>query len=146
MQINIKTVLFQTIHFNISTQFSSIWLIDRTLSGATTPGQCEPGSDGNKGVLRIPQISSNTGTLPSDCILSYQDTSWGGGFTSLQICCRCIQQPQPTRENFIQWAGYNFRERKYILNPSRCVNLVLFCNFKWQRWTMRKCKLKMLMC
>ena len=35
----IQTVLFQTIQFSISTLFSSIWLIDRTLSGATTPGQ-----------------------------------------------------------------------------------------------------------
>ena len=34
-----KTVLFQTIQFFISSQFSPIWLIDRTLSGATTLGQ-----------------------------------------------------------------------------------------------------------
>ena len=32
-------------------QFSSIWLIDMTLSGATTPGQSEPGIDGNEGVF-----------------------------------------------------------------------------------------------
>ena len=31
-------------------QFSSIWHVDMTLSGATTPG----GSDGNEGVLLIP--------------------------------------------------------------------------------------------
>ena len=31
-----KTVLFQTIQFSLSTQFSSIWHIDKTLSGATT--------------------------------------------------------------------------------------------------------------
>ena len=30
--LNVKTVLFQAIHFSISTQFSSIWPIDRTLS------------------------------------------------------------------------------------------------------------------
>ena len=48
-----KAVLFQTIQFSISTQFSSIWLIDWTLSGATTPGQSGPGSDGNEGVLQI---------------------------------------------------------------------------------------------
>ena len=47
-------VLFQAIQFSISTQFSSIWLIDRTLSGATTPGQSGPGSDDNEGVLHIP--------------------------------------------------------------------------------------------
>ena len=42
---------------------SSIWPIARTLSGATTPGQSESGSDANKEVLRIPQRSSITGTL-----------------------------------------------------------------------------------
>ena len=31
--LNIKTVLFQAIQFSISRQFSSIWPIDRTLSG-----------------------------------------------------------------------------------------------------------------
>ena len=33
------------------------------LSGATTPDQSGLGSDGNEGVLRIPQISSITGNL-----------------------------------------------------------------------------------
>ena len=37
----LKSVLFQTIQFSISTQFSSIWPIDRTLSGATIPDQGE---------------------------------------------------------------------------------------------------------
>ena len=36
--LNVKTILFQAIQFSISTQFSSIWPIDRTLSGATTLG------------------------------------------------------------------------------------------------------------
>ena len=49
-----KTVLFQTIQFSISTQFSFIWHIDRTLSGAKTQGQSGPGSDGNEWVLCIP--------------------------------------------------------------------------------------------
>ena len=31
--LNVKTVLFQVIQFNISTHFSSIWPIDRALSG-----------------------------------------------------------------------------------------------------------------
>ena len=51
----------------MSTLFSSIWPIDRALSGATTPGKSGPGSDGNDGVLHIPQSSSITGTSPSDC-------------------------------------------------------------------------------
>ena len=36
--------------------------IDRTLSGATTMSHSGPRSDSNEGVLRIPQISSITGT------------------------------------------------------------------------------------
>ena len=37
-QLNVKTILYQTIQFNISKQFSSIWPIDRILSGATKSG------------------------------------------------------------------------------------------------------------
>ena len=33
---------------------SSIWPIDRTLSGATNPGQSRPGSDSIEGVLLEP--------------------------------------------------------------------------------------------
>ena len=46
-----KTLLIQTIQFNISTHFSSIWPINRILSGVTTPGQSWAGSDGNEGLL-----------------------------------------------------------------------------------------------
>ena len=53
------------------TQFSSIWPIDRTLSGATTQGQSGPESDGNKGLLHITQSSIITGASPSDCLVSY---------------------------------------------------------------------------
>ena len=57
-----KTVLFQTIQFNISSQFSTIWPIDRTLSSASTLSQSGIGGDGNEGVLHIPKSSSITGT------------------------------------------------------------------------------------
>ena len=63
--LNAKNSKFSKLHF------SSILPIDKTLSGATTPGQSEPGSDGSEGVLRIPQSSSITGTSPSDCLVSY---------------------------------------------------------------------------
>ena len=36
-----------------------------TLSGATTPCQCGPGSDVNERVLRIPPSSSNTWASPN---------------------------------------------------------------------------------
>ena len=64
---NVKTVLFQTTQFSISTQFSTIWLIGRTLSSAMTPDQ----SDGNEGVHRIPQRFSIIWTSPSDFLVSY---------------------------------------------------------------------------
>ena len=53
-----KNCSFQSIQFSISAQFSSIWPIDRTLSGATTLGQSGPGSDSNEGVLCFSQSSS----------------------------------------------------------------------------------------
>ena len=65
-----KTVPFQPIQFSISMLF--------TLSGATNQGQSGPGSNGNVGVLHIHQRSSITRTSPSDCLVSYQDTHWGG--------------------------------------------------------------------
>ena len=42
----------------------SIQPIDGTLTGTTTPGQSGPGSNGDEGVLHIPQ-TSKTGTSPS---------------------------------------------------------------------------------
>ena len=92
-QLNVKKVLFQTIQFSISIQFSSIWPIDWVLSGATTPAQRGPGSDGN--------------TLHSLKLLHYwnltirwfrvkiQDTRWGS-LTPLQRCSRCFLRPKPT--------------------------------------------------
>ena len=72
-------------------QFSSIWPIDKTLSGATTPGQSGPGRNGNEGVLHIPQSSSMTETSPSDCLVSYPG-HLGGGLTPLQRWSQCILQ------------------------------------------------------
>ena len=52
--LHVKTILFQVIQFSISMQFSSIWPIDRTQSGATILSQSRLGSDSNEGVLCIP--------------------------------------------------------------------------------------------
>ena len=62
----------------MSTLFSYFCPIYRTLSGATTPGQSESGSDSNEGVLRITQGSSITGASLSDWLMSYQDIRWVG--------------------------------------------------------------------
>ena len=73
------------IQFSISIQFSSIWPVDRALSGATTSGQSGPGSDGNEGVLCIPQSSSITGTSSLDCLVSYSGHSLGGSYSSAEM-------------------------------------------------------------
>ena len=59
--------------------------MDMALSGATTPGQSGPGSDGNEGVLRIPQSPSITGTSPSDCLVSYPGHSLGVSYPSAEV-------------------------------------------------------------
>ena len=73
---------------------SSIWPIDRILSGVTTLGQSRPGSDDNEGVLCISQSSSITGAWQSDPI---QNTHWWG-LNTRQRSSQCILQSQPTRQ------------------------------------------------
>ena len=68
--LNVKPILFQAIQFSISTQFVSIWPIDRT--------QVLPLRDRvNLGVISMKGCFSITGVSPSDCLLSYQDTRCG---------------------------------------------------------------------
>ena len=55
---------------------SFIWLIERTLSGATTPGQSRPSSDSNERVLWIPLSFGITVALLSDGLISYTSTRW----------------------------------------------------------------------
>ena len=56
-----------------------------TLSGAAIPGQSWPGSNGNKGVIRIPQSSSITGTSPLGFYCRNQDTHGGGSYPSAEV-------------------------------------------------------------
>ena len=79
-------------------RYSSIWPIDRTLSGAISQGQSGPGSNGNEGVLHILQSSNITRASPSDCFGSYTGHSLGG-LTPLQISSRYILQFQPTGQS-----------------------------------------------
>ena len=89
---------------------SSIWPIDRILSGATTPGLNRLGSDGNEGVLRIPQSSSITGVSPSDCLV------WYPGHSSGEFYSSAVMQPQPTG---LKWPIVNriIRIRLQYLKP-----------------------------
>ena len=51
--------------------------MEKSQSVATTPGQSGPGSEGNEGVLRIPQSFSITGVSLSDRLVSYAGYSFG---------------------------------------------------------------------
>ena len=96
-KLNAKTVPFQANKFSISTQFSFIWPIEMTLSGATTPSQNGPGNYGSEGIYHISQRSNITGTSPSDYLVSYLGhflASSGGDLTPLQRRSWCILQPQ----------------------------------------------------
>ena len=68
---------------------TSIWYIDRTLSGATTLGQSGSGSDGHEGVLWNHQSSSTTAASPSDCLMSYPWHSYAVGifYSSSRLYC-----------------------------------------------------------
>ena len=65
----------------------SIWPIERTLSSATTLGQSGPRTNGNEGLLWIPQISM-AGTSLSDGLMSYPGNLLGGrsySFAEMQM-------------------------------------------------------------
>ena len=102
--------------FSINKLFSSIWPIDRTLSGATTPGQSETRSDGNKGVLHIPQSSSITETSPTDCLVSYPGTSLGVFHPSAEI--QFLYSTAPAN-----WATKN--KDLYFITSSHIVKFVV---------------------
>ena len=85
---------FKQFNLTLSTQFSSVWPISRTLSGATTLGQSGPGSDGNKGVLHIPQISI-TEVSPSDYFVSYLGHSLGESYPSAEMQSVYYAAPGP---------------------------------------------------
>ena len=77
----------------------SIWFINMILSDATTPGKSGPGSNGNEGVLQIPQISRFPKSRNQMVQCHIQGHSLEG-LTTLQRCSRCILQCPLT-----DWAG-----------------------------------------
>ena len=66
---------------------SSIWTIDRNLSGATAPGQSGAVSNDNKGVLCIPQSFSIIGASRSgsDCLVLYPGHLLGESYFSAEM-------------------------------------------------------------
>ena len=74
--------------------------MDRALSGATIPGQSGPRSNGNEEVLRIPQSSSITGSLLSDCLVSYPG-HWMGVIPLCRGAVRVFNNPQQTGQRMV---------------------------------------------
>ena len=70
-------------------------LIDRTLSGATTPGQSYPGSNGNDEYSAFLKAPALLDLYHQFVYCQIQDTR-SRNSTPLQRCRRCIQQPLPT--------------------------------------------------
>ena len=102
--VSISSYSVYSIHFSIS----MLLTIDRALSGATTPGQSGPGSDGNEGVLRIPQSSSTAGTSPSNCLVSYPGHSLGGrSYPSAEV--QSVYSTAPA-----DWAIHRFKSQTVL--------------------------------
>ena len=65
------------------------------LSGTTSSGQRGPKTDGNDGVVPIPQSSKNTGVSQSNCLMSYTGRSFGKFLPSAETP-QCILEVRPT--------------------------------------------------
>ena len=68
-------------------------------------GQSGPGSDGNEGVLCIPQSSSNVGTSQWDCLVSYPGHSFGGSYPSAEKQSEYSTAPHPKKKIERVWKG-----------------------------------------
>ena len=78
---------------------SSIWPINRALSGATTLCQSEPESNSNEEVLHVSQSSSITAASPSDNLLSYSGHSLGESYPSADMqSVYSTGWPEPVQE------------------------------------------------
>ena len=97
---------------------------NRTLSGATTLGPSVPGSDVNKGVVRISRRSSITGSSISDWLVSYQDTLWG----SLNPLQRC-SQPLKIAVSYILFLLYHVFLLHYPFFFSKLFFILYQCHF-----------------
>ena len=101
---------------------SSIWPTGRTLSGATTPDQSGLGSNGNEGILRIPQSSSITGASPSDCLVSYKGHKLGCvsyPSAGMQLAyCTALSRLDCVRQAYIYiytWSNHRIGEKLAVI-------------------------------
>ena len=126
-QLNLKTILFQTIQFSISTQFSSICPIDRTQLGITTPGQSRQGSDSKVRVLRFPQSTSITGASTSNCLASHLYCDAVGIFYCYRRLGHCLVEIL-SYENICYWCNFSLidYERMFFQIYKISLRLVIY--------------------
>ena len=94
---------------------SSIWPIDGTSSGTTTPSESEPRSNDYEGVLHIPQSSSIIGATRSDGLASYSGHSlgwWWSSYTSIEIQLAFV------------WVLWHINHCK-LVNPKSSLNIYI---------------------
>ena len=83
-----------------SLNVKQFYFIDRAPTGVTTPGQSGPGSNGNEGVLHIPQIFKAEAS-PSDCFMSYPRQLLGGFYPSTEMQSVYSTAPVDWAETFL---------------------------------------------
>ena len=104
------------------------------------PGQSGPGSNGNEGVLCIPQIPSITGTPPSDCLMLYLGHSLGGGV--LPLCRDAVSVFYSPSRPGNQWPGriwvqsqvesYQRFKKWYLMPPCLILSIIRYgSRVKW---------------
>ena len=110
---------------------SYIWVIDKTLSGATTPMLSRSVSNGNEKLLNIPQ-SSQTGASPSDCFMSYSKHSLGESYPLCRDTVGVFHNPAQLGGNCLvlypghtMWESYPSPEMPSMYSTTP-VNLAIF--------------------
>ena len=114
---------------------SSTWPIDGTLLGTTTPEQSGPRSNGNEGVLQIPQ-SSRTRASPSDAVESHiQDTFWREVLPFCRDAIGIFYSPS--------WLSYiNFKGGEFLKNEKFPFSVIQFWSFNYTSFFLLKKKNK----
>ena len=116
--LSVKTILFQTIQFSVSTQFSSIYTIDMTYQPLSHRVRVDLGAMAIKGCSAFPKSSALLKSHHQIVLCPIQDIGWRS-ITPLQRCRRCILQSQFTEPPDIRWGNLNHLQRcsRCILQP-----------------------------
>ena len=90
------------------------------ISGASTPWQSGDGSDGNEGVLQIPERSSIIGASQSECLISYSGHSLGVSHSGAEV--QSVYSTVSGNWTEIKW---NFVSSKILYYENRFYKVLL---------------------